>query len=471
MAELRIDHGTVLTMNPAREIIKDGSVVISDDRIVAVGKTADLASRYPNARVIDATHKVVMPGIVDCHVHNCQTLLRGLADDIDLIAWCYDITYPYETVLTDDDTYITALLAHVEMIRTGTTTVADPGGYRMDNVARAYVDSGMRGMICWAAMDQWSADRPLPDGLPGKTNTDQAVHEQERLIKEWNGAEHDRLRATCGLRVEPNVSDALYKRTQALSEKYGTLVQFHAAVNRDQVEWVRRHTGQTTIEYMNSLGVLRENWLLTHMSVLTDHEVELLYRNGTRLCHNPGATLKGSYGAVRTGKFPEMIEAGMTVGSGCDSTAANNSLDMFRTMYQLATTHKEFRLQADLIPPEKALEMATIIGAKALMWDDQIGSLEPNKKADVIVVDTWRSNWIPLHDFSIVPNLVYSGDGADVETSIIDGRVVMENRKILTVDVDDVLERAQHATEDILRRLDQAGTPHVRKLLPRWPIL
>ncbi|HWP28061.1 MAG TPA: amidohydrolase [Chloroflexota bacterium] len=471
MASIRIDHGIVLTMDPQRRIIKDGSVVIEGDRIVAVGKTADLAGAHPADQVLDATDKIVMPGLVDCHVHHCQTLLRGLANDIDLIAWCYDITYPYESVLTDEDTYLSALLADIEMIRTGTTTVADPGGYRMDHVARALIDSGLRGIICWAAMDQWSVDRPLPDGLPGKTTTDEAISQQERLIKEWHGAANGRLRASCGLRVEPNVSDALYRRTQALSEKYGVLVQFHAAVNRDQVEWVRRHTGQTTIEHMHTLGVLQENWLLTHMAVLTDHEVELLYRQGTRLCHNPGATLKGAYGAIRHGKFPEMIEAGLTVGTGCDSTAANDSLDMFRTMYLVATAHKEFRLQADLIPPEKALEMATITGAKALMWDDQIGSLEPGKKADVIVVDVRRSNWVPLHDFSLVPTLVYSGDGADVETSIVDGQIVMRDRRILTVDVDDVLERAQHAAKGIVARLRAAGVPHMGKLLPRWPVV
>jgi 5-methylthioadenosine/S-adenosylhomocysteine deaminase len=458
-------------MDPQRRIIRDGAVAIDGNRIVDVGKTAEVAARHQASKVIDASGKVVMPGIVDCHVHNCQTLLRGMADDVDLIAWCYDITYPYETVLTDEDTYLSAMLAQVEMIRTGTTTVADPGGYRMDNVAKAMVDSGMRGMVCWASMDQWSVDRPLPDGLPGKTDTDEAVRQQERLIKEWLNAENGRIRASCGLRVEPNVSDELYRRTQVLSEKYGVIVQFHAAVNKDQVEWVRRHTGKTTIEHMNSLGVLRENWLLTHMAVLTDHEVELLYNNGTRLCHNPGATLRGAYGAVVNGKFPEMIEAGMTVGSGCDSTAANNSLDMFRTMYQVATSHKEFRVQHDLIEPEKALEMATIQGARALMWDDQLGSLEAGKKADVIVVDIHQSNWVPLHDFNLVPTMVYSGDGRDVRTSIIDGRLVMEDRKILTVDVDDLLDRAQRATEGIVERLKAQGVAHMGKLLPRWPIV
>src|SRR3989338_10118839 len=150
----------------------------------------------------------------------------------------------------------------------------------------------------------------------------------------------------------------------------------------------------------------------------------------TKICHNPGATLHGAYGAAVIGKFPEMLEMGITVAMGCDSSAANNSLDMFRTMYEVATVHKEIRLIPDLIPPEKALEMATVDGARALKWEKEIGSLEKGKKADVIIVETRRSNWIPMHDFSIVPNLVYSGEGADVESSIIDGKIGMENRKI-----------------------------------------
>jgi 5-methylthioadenosine/S-adenosylhomocysteine deaminase len=265
------------------------------------------------------------------------------------------------------------------------------------------------------------------------------------------------------LRVEPNVTDELYQRVKTASERDGVIVQYHAAVNKDQVEWVRKKTGYTTIAYMNKIGVLKSNWLLTHMAVLTDDEVKMLKDNDTKLCHNPGATLHGAYGAISVGKFPEMIEQGITVGMGCDSSAANNSLDMFRTMYQVATSHKEFRLVPDLISPEKALEMGTIDGARAIAWDDEIGSLEKGKKADVIIVDMHRSNWIPIHDFSIVPNLVYSGEGADVETSIIDGRIVMEDRKILTMDVDSVLKRAQAAAADVISQL-----PY--KIAPRWPI-
>jgi 5-methylthioadenosine/S-adenosylhomocysteine deaminase len=176
--------------------------------------------------------------------------------------------------------------------------------------------------------------------------------------------------------------------------------------------------------------------------------------------------MHSTYGAASKGKFPEMLARGVTVGLGCDSTAANNSLDMFRAMHQVATVHKEVRLQPDLISPEKALEMATIDGARALGWDGAVGSLEPGKRADLIVVDTRRTNWVPMHDFSIVANLVYAGEGADVETTIVDGRVLMENRRLLTIDVDRVLAEGQRIAERIVRTL-----PYQETLRPRWPVL
>jgi 5-methylthioadenosine/S-adenosylhomocysteine deaminase len=464
MARILIKNGTVITMDPRRRIIKDGALAIENDKIVDVGKTAALKD-FQADKVFDATHRIIMPGLIDAHIHNVQMLSRGIGDDVDLIAGCYDRIYPYEVILNQSDeyTYLSAILCCAEMIRTGTTCGADPGGYKMENVARAFVESGIRGIVSWSGMDQWSQDRPLPDGLLGKLNTDQTMQEEEKLVRDWHGKENGRIRASYALRVEPNVTDQLYARIKAAAERDGVLVQYHAAVNKDQVEWVRRKTGYTTIAYMNKIGVLKSNWLLTHMAVLTDEEVRMLKDNDVKICHNPGATLHGAYGAAIIGKFPEMLDMGITIGMGCDSSAANNSLDMFRTMYEVATVHKEIRLIPDLIPPEKALEMATVDGARALHWEKEIGSLEKGKKADLIIVDTQRSNWIPIHDFSMVPNLVYSGEGADVETSIIDGRVVMENRKILTIDVESVLKRAQKAAEDIISKL-----PY--RIEPRWPV-
>jgi 5-methylthioadenosine/S-adenosylhomocysteine deaminase len=264
--------------------------------------------------------------------------------------------------------------------------------------------------------------------------------------------------------VEPNVSDELYRRLSKLADRDGALLQMHAAVNKDQVEWVKRRTGRTVIEHMNSLGILGPKWCLIHMAVLTDDELRMLKDNDVKIMHVPGAALHGAYGSASVGKFPEMLDMGVTVTLGCDSSAANNSLDMFRAMYQAATVHKEVRLVADLVSPEKALEMATIDGAKALMWDKEIGSLEEGKKADLIVVECKRSNWMPLHDFSLIPSLVYSGEGADVETVMIDGRMVMEKREIRTVDVNGLLDQAQKATERLLKKL-----PY--KLKPRWPVV
>ena len=263
--------------------------------------------------------------------------------------------------------------------------------------------------------------------------------------------------------MEPNITKELYLQIHKLAARDKVLVQMHAAVNRAQVDWVKTHTGKTTIEYMDSIGILGPNWVLTHMAILSEKELRMLKEKDVKVCHNPGASMHGAYGACIVGKFPEMIAMGITVVLGTDSSSANNSLDMFRAMYEVATAHKEIRLVPDLIPPEKALEMATIDGARALMWNDEIGSLEKGKKADVIVIDSHRPNWIPMHDFSIVPNLVYSGSGDDVETVIIDGQIVMENRQFKTINPNDVLEEAQKCTEKIVSKL-------AYKIKPRWKI-
>jgi len=464
MPELMIVHGTVITVDPDRRIIKDGAVVIDRDRILDVGKTGSMRQKYESKKVIDAENKIVMPGMVDSHVHNVQMLTRGLGDDIDLIGWCFDRIYPFETLMTERDTYVSALLCAMEMIRTGTTCVCDPGGYRMDNVGDALKDIGMRGILSWAGMDQWSPDRNPPDGFPGKLSTQETLREEERLVQKWHKTVQGRIRASYALRVEPNITKELYLAIHKLAQRDNVLVQMHAAVNRDQVDWVKKHTGKTTIEYMDSLGILGPNWLLTHMAVLSEKELDMLKERHVKVCHNPGASMHGAYGACIVGKFPEMVAKGITVVLGTDSSAANNSLDMFRAMYQVATAHKEIRLIPDLILPEKALEMATIDGARALMWDDEIGSLEKGKKADVIIIDSCRPNWIPMHDFSIVPNLVYSGSGDDVETVIIDGRIVMENRIFKTIEPKDVLEEAQKCSEKIVSSLGYT-------INPRWKLV
>ncbi|HYE81408.1 MAG TPA: amidohydrolase [Clostridia bacterium] len=464
-AELRIDNGMIVTMNERREIIKEGSIVIDQGSIVALGKTKALANQYPAQKIIDARNKIVMPGLIDAHVHNTQMLARGLGDDLDLIPWCFDYIYPYEAEMTDQDTYYSTLLCAMEMIRTGTTCVVDPGGYRMDYVAKALQDFGMRGIISWAGMDEWSPERHLPEKLPGRLSTRKTLEEEERLVSAWHKKAEGLLRASYALRVESNVSADLYREITRLAKRDGVMIQMHAAVTKSQVEFVRKKTGLTTIYYLDSLGVLGPEWFLSHLSVVDEQELQILIDKGVRVCHNPGSSMHGGYGACAKGRIPEMIQAGMAVALGADGSSSNNSLDMFRTLWQVATVHKEARQRCDLIPPEQALELATIQGAKTIQWDDEIGSLEAGKKADLIIVDCYRPNWLPLHDFSIISNLVYAGSGDDVETVVINGKIIMENREFMTIPKNVVLKEAQSISERII-----ASIPKGARLKARWPV-
>jgi len=461
MADILIENGIVITMDSRRRIIKDGAVAIEGDKVIEVGKTNEVKRKHSADFRIDARQKIVMPGLIDAHVHSIQMLARGLADDIDLIGWIHDRILPYEAAMTDKDAYVSALLCCLELIRNGTTCFADPGGYRMESVAKAIEESGMRGIIAWASMDMHDPERPVPPAL--RTTTEEALRRSEELIKKCHNMANGRIRVWTCLRVEPNVSEKLIKGINDLAKRYNVGVQMHAAVSKEQVEWVKKRTGLTVVEYLESLGVLGPHWLLIHMGWITDKEVHILKERDVKVCHVPGASLHGAYGSCSRGKFPELIKSGVTVGLGNDSSAANNSLDMFKAMYLAATCHKEARCDPTLISPEQALEMATVNNAKCLHWDNEIGSIEPGKKADIIIVNIRRSNYIPIHDFSIVPNLVYSGDGHDVETVIIDGKIIMENREVKTLDEAKVLDEAQKAAERIVGEIGL-------NIKPRWEI-
>jgi len=465
MAELLIKGGIVITADKDRRIIKNGSVVIDDDKIVSVGKTEEISKKFTSVgEVIDASGKIIMPGLIDTHIHHTQMLARGIADDVDLVTWIHDRILPYEAALDNDSTYLSAMLACLEMIKTGTTTAIDPGGYRMENVAKALSDSGMRGLISWASMDAFTERRTIPKEI--YTTTDEAIKANEKLIQEFHRSLNDRIRVRAGIRIETNASDRLVKEINELAKKYNTGVEMHAAVAREQVEFVREKTGLPVVKWLNSLNVLGPHWLLIHMGWIDDEEVEIIKNKDVRIAHVPGASMKGAYGSGRFGKFPELISKGVTVGLGCDSSAANNSIDMFRAMWQVAALHKEVRYDPALISPEEAFEMATINAAKAVQWENQIGSIEVGKKADLILLNINRSNWIPVHDFSIIPNIVYSGDGHDIETVIIDGRIVMRNRKVLTINEDELLNKAQKAAEKVI---DKSGL--LDKLKSKWAIV
>ncbi len=462
--KLLINKGTLVTVDRERRIIKDGAVAIDGDRIIAVGKSDEVQQEFRAERTINARDKLVLPGLVDAHMHLVQTLSRGVADDVDLYSWLYDRVFPFESSLSEEEAYLSALLGCMEMVRTGTTCFADPGGNQIESAPRAIEQAGLRGIIAWRGVDT-TVDEKRPIATPVKASTEEVVTRNEALFKRFNGTAQGRIRVWFGLADCRAASERLIVRTAEKARELGTMVEIHIAGTEECVRHVIEHQGTTEIKYLQRLGVLGPDMLIIHAGWITAEEVPIIKEYDIKVCHCPGASMHGAYGSCSQGKFPELLEAGVTVALGVDSATANNSLDMFRAMYQAATCHKEARLHPSLVSPEQSLEMATINGARALRWEDEIGSLEVGKKADLILVDVSGPHWLPRQDFSLIPNLVYSGSGADVNTVIIDGAIVMEGREMKTVDEERVLAEVQKAGRQVLKR-----TGLEDKLRPRWPV-
>lgn len=462
MNTLLITNATIVTLDKSRRIIKEGAVAIQDAEIVGVGKSTEIRSKFTDAEVINAGGKIVLPGLIDTHVHLTQTLARGLADNVTVPDWLYKRILPYEVSMTGDDVYHNSLLACVEMIRTGTTCFADPGGYQMDHAGKAIEESGMRGILAIASVDKQDPEHPIPGKI--MMTTDGAISANEDLIQRYHNKADGRIRVWPALRGMLNVTEELIFRLHALAQKYQTGLEVHAAFWRDNVAWVKKQTGLTDVRYLEKLNVLDSNWLMIHMGWVDDEEIGILKKRDVKISYCPAPGMKMPLGTNINKKIPKMIQSGLTVSLGCDSTAANDSLDMFRAMWLNATIHKEMYLDPMIITAEQSLEMATINSARCLLWDKQIGSIEEGKKADMIIIDPKRSNLIPSHDFSLVPNLVHSGDGSDVESALINGKIVMENRKFMTLDYDDVLEHAQKTAEKIVDRVGY-------QIKPAWPVV
>lgn len=458
---IMIEHGTIITLDKERRIIKNGAIAVEGSEISYVGKMSGLRRSARRERVIKAKGKLVLPGFINTHMHlEYSGIGRGIADDVSLPTFVNERMRPSEAATRPEDAYISTMLACLEMIKTGTTCVCDTGGFHPDSVAKAVKEAGIRATVAYGSMDTSPPERPLAGSQ--QMPTEENLRKSEGLIEKWHGGVEDRIRVRCSMRTLPNVSEELILGLNKIAEKYGVGVNIHLSDTEEVVETAKRMRGCREIEYLDKLGVLGPHWMGVHMIWLNDKEVEIVKKRHVKVSHCPGAAIHLGFGCTQAGKFVELVREGVTVALSQDSTTANNSLDMFRSMY-LLSIHKDAKMDPAVFPPEKALEMATIDGARALMWEDKIGSLEPGKKADIILIDTKKSNWVPIHEFSIVPNLVYSGDGGDVDTAIIDGNVVMENRQVKTMDEHSILQEAQRASEEIRER------SHVR-ILPRWKV-
>lgn len=455
-ADLIVRSGTLVTLNAERTIYNDGAVAISGDRIVAVGKASDIASRFQAKDTIDAEGGLILPGLIDAHNHPGQYLSKGIGDDVGILQWLYERVYPYEAHCSAEDVYVGALANFVEMVSNGTTCFCDPGGYHEGAMARAANDVGIRGIISRSTRDLHNSNYPLPEQL--RETTEQALERGARLVEQYKG--DGRLRAWFSLRVPYNVSDELCVGIRDLAERYKVGVHSHVCAQNGENEMSIERWGVRVLERLRRLDMLRPNLYLVHMGWVTDEEIGWLAKHDVKVAHCPSASMHGAYGNISRGTFPKMHAAGVNISLGTDSVTAGRTLDMFRVMYLAACAHKDATLDPDAFGAYAALEMATIRGARAILWDDAIGSVEVGKKADLIVVDTSAPCWHPLGD--PVRTMVYSGGGDSVRTVIVDGRVVMRDRVFPGIDFASLRGEVERRSKAIL---DRAGI----RISSPWP--
>ena len=424
---LLIKGATVITLDP-RNSIFEGDVLIERRRI------AQIASSIPKsgAETIDGRGRFLLPGFVQTHVHLCQTLFRGAADDLALIDWLKKRIWPMEAAHTRDSIRASALLGLGEMIRGGTTCALTMETVNHTDVVFEAVDeAGFRATVGKCMMDKGDE---VPAAL--SENTESSIAESVALIKSWHNRAEGRIRTCFAPRFAVSCTRELLERVAVLAREMGVMVHTHASENRDEIALVESETGRRNVEYLSDLGIVGPHVLLAHCVWLNDDEIEILARTKTRVAHCPSSNLKLGSGIAMV---PEMVERGVTVSLGADGAPCNNRLDMFTEMRTAALIQKA-RRGPQTLPALDVLRMATIEGARALGLDREIGSIEVGKLADLILINAGRLHTAPHPD--PVSTVIYAATASDVETVIIDGRTVMREGELLTINEQEVIKDA-----------------------------
>jgi 5-methylthioadenosine/S-adenosylhomocysteine deaminase len=436
--DILIRNGWVLTMAPDNALIETGAVAVSGDRIVEIETEAELSSHYRASKIIDARGGIIMPGLVNTHTHAAMTCFRGLADDLPLMTWLHDHIFPAEARLTSEVVYQGTRLACAEMILSGTTTFCDMYLFE-DAVAHAAREAGIR-----AVVGEVLYDFPSPNYGP----VEAGLKYTESLIRKWR---NDSL---ITIAVEPHsaylCSPDLLIKAKAIADEHGAPMVIHLSESEHEVAQLREKYGRTPVEHLAEIGFLGPRLIADHCVAVTEKDIALLKAFDVKVAHNPESNMKLASGIA---PVPELLRRGITVGIGTDSCVSNNNLDLFQEMDTAAKLHKVQTLDPTVMDAPTVVRMATIDGARVLGLEDQIGSLERGKKADIIIIDIRQPHLVPM--YNIYSHLVYAVSGHDVVTAMVNGRVLMEDRVLTTLDVETVMEDVNRIAEGI--RL-KAGT-------------
>ncbi len=412
----------LLTMDEDNSILENGGLMIKGDRIVEVGDGAELIEKYPDADVLAEEHGLIMPGLVNTHTHAAMSCFRGLADDLPLMQWLQDYIFPREAQLSGEIVYHSTLLSICEMIKSGTTGFCDMYLFASD-VARAAAESGMRA---------WLGEVLYDFPSPNYGELENGFSYMDKLFADYDN--HDLLTITVNPHAVYTCSPELLTRLSQVARDRDAVYHIHLSENREEVETCRERYGCSPVQHLEQLGLLNERVLAAHCVMLEDDEIALLAERGVKVTHCPESNMKLASG---TAPVVKMLEAGGCVSIGTDGAASNNDVDMFGEMNSVAKIHKVARMDPTAMDAATTLQAATMGGARALGAESLIGSLEPGKKADVIVLDLNKPHLTPI--YNPVSHLVYAARGGDVVHSIINGQLVMRNRKIETIDEQAVL--------------------------------
>lgn len=446
-------HGCmIITMDKEQRVFRDGGIVIEQDRIIAIGQSPHILAHFSHLahHILDLTGHILLPGFINSHVHTSQQLARGIADDVDLMTWLHDRIWPYESNMSEHDSYLSTLLCGIELIHSGVTCFAEAGGQHVSGMARAVDLLGLRACLTSSTMDSGQ-------GLPpswATTTTHHCIQSQKDNYHKYHNTAQGRIRIWFGIRQIMNSTHQLLIQTRDAAAQLKTGIHMHVAEIPYENQLVKdvHKIDHGTVTYLDKIGFLQYNLLAAHSVWIDNNEISLLSRAGVKVSHCPAAAMR----MLGFAPVKEMLDAGICVSLGTDGAPSNNRMSIVDEMYLASLINKGREVYANgttdptALPAETILKMVTVNGAKSVLWDDELGSLEAGKKADIVVVNP--SSWCmaPVHD--CISSIVYCMRSENVVSVMCNGLWIMKNKKIMFVDEEEVILKAKQASVELLKR-------------------
>ena len=413
---------------------KKQSLLIVNDKIAEI---ADEIDETKADKIIDGEGKILLPGFINTHTHLSMTLFRGLADDLSLDSWLNDHIWPMEANLNGEYCYIGALLGAVELIKSGTTTFSDMYFY-MEDVARAVEDAGIRAVLSYGMIDFGDAEK-----------RENEIRENLELFKNCNGMADGRIKVFFGPHSPYTASEELLIKVRELADEYDMGIHIHVSETQKEIDDISAEKGLRPFEYLDKIGFLGPDVVAAHSVWLSDEEIEIIKKNDVKISHNPCSNMKLASGIAPVSK---LIENDICVAIGTDGASSNNNLDLIEELKPASLLQKVSTLNPKVLTSAEAIAMGTIKGAEALGLDDEIGSIEVGKKADIILIDTNCANMVP-DSSSLSSNIIYSANGSNVDTTICDGKILMENKKLTVLDEQEIYKKAREAIDELKKAI------------------